>query len=41
MWTEGTVMGNDGNEKDRKSAKKAMVGVIVWLVTRDSSTGIA
>ena len=41
MWTVGTVMVNGGNEKDRRLAKQAMVGVIDWVATRDSSTGIA
>ena len=41
MWTDGTVMGKGGNERDRRSAKKAMVVVIVGLATRDSSTEIA
>ena len=31
-------MGNGGNEKDRRSTKKVMVGVIVWLATRNSSS---
>ena len=37
----GDSDGEGGNEKDRRSAKKAMVRVILWLATRDSSTRIA
>ena len=35
------VVGNDGNERDRRSAKKAMVAVIDGLATRDFSTEIS
>ena len=41
MWIDVIVVGNGGNERDRRSAKEAMVVVILGLTTWDSSTEIA